>query len=197
MWSKQDLGYPGTCSSHTLECPTHPPGTPTLANSREAAPSRHRKLPHRRLPSVRAPPLSGGLCVNCLRPLVQVPAGLRLGPTRSTRLGEGGEGGGPSVGQGKGLPGRPHLCSLRQSVWVLSVCLISVPSCFSLSACVLVSACLPPSVSLLSTNLPHLFCSSVITPGQECYLISSLLAASGLHPLPFFLPADACLPWQP
>lgn len=77
------------------------------------------------------------------------------------------------------------------------VCLISVPSCFSLSACVLVCACLPPSVSLLSTNLPHLLCSSVITPGQECYLISSLLAASGLHPLPFFLPADACLPWQP
>ena len=76
------------------------------------------------------------------------------------------------------------------------VCLISVPSSFFY---VLVSACLPPSLhSLLSAKLPHLLCSSVITPGQECYLIiSSLLAALSLQPLPFFLPADACLPWQP
>lgn len=80
----------------------------------------------------------------------------------------------------------------------MCVCLISVPSCFSLSVSLSLPVSLPPSISLLSANLPHLLCSSVITPGQECYLIiSSFLAALSLHPLPFFLPADACLPWQP
>lgn len=80
----------------------------------------------------------------------------------------------------------------------MCVCLTSVPSCISLSVSLSLPVSLPPSISLLSANLPHLLCSSVITPGQECYLIIfSLLAALNLHPLPFFLPADACLPCQP
>ena len=108
-----------------------------------------------------------------------------------------------SASQGRVLLGRsvsvPCIC-LCVCVCVCvhaCVCLISVPSSFLY---VLVSACLPPSLHslLLSAKLPHLLCSSVITPGQECYLIiSSLLAALSLQPLPFFLPADACLPWQP
>ncbi|XP_059549587.1 acetylcholinesterase isoform X1 [Myotis daubentonii] len=40
-------------------------GAPALANAGEAVPSRHRTRPHWHLPSSRAPPLSGGLYVDC------------------------------------------------------------------------------------------------------------------------------------
>lgn len=129
-----------------------------------------------------------------LQPLV--PTQLTLGPTQSTHLGEGGEGGGSSVGQGRVLLGRSHPCFLHLSVWMCRY-LISVPlasHCLPVSLFLL--ACLPPLVSLLFANLPYLLCTLVITPGQKCYLISPL-AASGLYPLPFFLPGAACLPWQP
>ncbi|XP_007073975.1 acetylcholinesterase isoform X2 [Panthera tigris] len=102
-----------------------------------------------------APPVSEGPApvgwpVCGLRSLVWVPTLLTRGPTQSTPLGEGGEGGGPSVGQL-----REGIAPISGLIWVpcvhLSGCCVcvpvSVPSCFSLSACVLVSACLSPFLS--------------------------------------------------
>lgn len=179
------------------ECPTHPhppPPEPRPWPTRERlrAPLRHHTgglaSPVSEGPTPVGWPISG------LRPLVPVLALLTLGLAQSTQLRERGEGGGPSAGQERVLLGRSHLCSLHLSVGVYVSVLCPLLVCLRPCLCL----CFPPSISLLlSANLPRLLCSSAITPGQECYLISSLLAASGLHPLPFFLPAAACLPWQP
>lgn len=159
-------------------------------------PSRHRShrtharsRPHWHLPSSRAPPLSGGLYVDC---------SLTLGPIQPTQLGEGGEGGGSSVGQG----GYAWQISSQflPSVWlaVNGPDLYPPPASHCLSACVLVSACLSPSL-----HFSPPLCQSAPPPLQLSdnpwarVLPNLLLAASGLHPLPFFLLTAACLPWQP
>lgn len=171
VWSRQDLGCPGTCGSHTLNA------LPTLQGP---SPGQRRRgcaftPPH--APPLAPPIIEGstpvGWPLRGLQPLVRVPTRLTLGPIQPTQRGEGGESGGCSVGQGGHawqVSSVPYICL---SVWV-RMGLMSVPSDFSLSACVLVSACLLPSISLLLfANLPHLLCSLAITPGQECYLIPS------------------------
>lgn len=127
-----------------------------------------------------------------LRPLV--PALHALGPAQAVEPGDEVRAVGPA---GRGGYALARFIAMPCNCLGVCACLISVSSC--LPACVLVSACLLTSLyfSPPLANLPHLLCSWVITPGQDCYLIFSLLAASSLHPLPFFLPADTRLPWQP
>lgn len=195
VWGRQDLGCPRTCDSHTLNA------QPTLQGP---SPGQRRRgcaftPPH--APPLAPPIIEGstpvGWPLRGLQPLVRVPTRLTLGPIQPTQQGEGGEGGGCSVGQGGyawQVSSVPYICL---SVWV-RMGLISVPSGFSLSACVLVSACLSPSL-----HFSPPLCQPAPPPLQLSdnpwarVLSNPLLAASGLHPLPFFLLTAACLPWQP
>lgn len=190
MWSRQDLGCSRIWSSHTLNVQTTSPRAKALANPGEtrAVPVGRASSPSWNRPSVRAPPLSCGLCVDCglWCPHCKHPAQPKPQSQRKVRAV------GPT-GPWRVCIGRSSLCYLHLSGCVCLPDLSPLACVCPFSACLLHSLYFSPPLA----NLPHLLCSGEIILGQDCYLISSLLAACSLYPLPFFLPADDRLPWQP